>query len=299
MVGFANRDIANRSAFLLDVVRHNRLGENADIEDFHALPFQLGAMSSKRGLLLRGEFAEGEIVDVVRIRGDVVKLFKRFAGSGVAELSDGQGVGVLPGVAGDFASNLGKIGEDAGLIPGEMWEVITDVEVVFAADGAGAVEDFVNTVAKAVDVVGGLLRLLSEKDFTLHVVGRRETGKTEDGLRKIDEGDEAVERLAGLRGREVLIFFGKADHERDFHPGVMEESLVARHSGAVIGVEEDDGVFSKAIIFEFRENAADLLVHRGDTVIVAGDCFTNRFRVRVVGWNRGFVRIVDLSRGEV
>ena len=120
--------------------------------------------------------------------------------------------------------------------------------------------------------------------MALHVGGSLKTGEGEDGGGEVDERDEFVGFAAapGEFGDELVPFFGDSDHEGDLHSGVGEEAFMAGHPGAVIGVEEDDGVFGEAVGFELGEDAADVMVHDGDTVVEAGESFSDQRGVGIV-----------------
>ena len=68
---------------------------------------------------------------------------------------------------------------------------------------------------------------------------------------------------------------------------------MARHAGAVIGVEEDDGVVCEAVFRELVEEGAGLLIHGGDAVVVARQVAADERGVGVVGWEGNFGGIVD------
>jgi len=215
-------------------------------------------------------------------------------GLAVAEAHAGFDGGVV-----DFFADLAEVGENGGLVPAEVGVVVADEEPAAIADGAGAIEDFIDAVAGAVDPVVGFGEI--EEVVALHVGGSLETGEGEDSGGEVDEGDEFVGFVTGFEkfGSEVVPFFGNADHERDLHAGVGEEAFVAGHAGAVVGVEEDDGVFGEAVGFEFGEDAANVLIHDGDAVVEASEPFADERSVGIIRGDADLAGVVDFAWGEL
>ena len=79
---------------------------------------------------------------------------------------------------------------------------------------------------------------------------------------------------------------------------VEQGPFVSWHAGAVVGVEEDDRVFRQSVFVQLPQDFADLLVHRGDTVIEACHGFPDHGRVWIIGRQGGLGRIVYLVRGQ-
>ena len=249
-------------------------------------------------LLFRSQFSEEKIVHVVGIFSYGIELFHRLGRSGIGPLRIGQLIGILLGVGGDVPTYFSKIGKDTGLVPGEVRQKVPDVEVVLAPNGPGKVEHFVDPVAEAINEVFLLRREGAEKDLPLHVIGNGKPEQRESRRRIIHEGHKTIDRLSRLCGGEMLILLGEADHERDFHPRIMQESLVTRHPGTMIGVEKDDRIFGKTVLFELGQQLPYLLIHRGHAIIVTRQRFPNGLGVGVVGRDFDLGRIMDLFSRE-
>ena len=58
---------------------------------------------------------------------------------------------------------------------------------------------------------------------------------------------------------------------------------MAGHTGAVVGVEEDDGVVGEPVFLEFGEDASGVLVHGGDAVVEPRPLAADDRGVGVVG----------------
>jgi len=100
------------------------------------------------------------------------------------------------------------------LHPGELGHVVSDVEIVFVADGAGVFYAFVGASAEG-EVMGGFgFGLVAEEDAALHLLWNGGAGEAEPCFGHVDEADEAVDFLAGCwGGPERFVVFGDADDE--------------------------------------------------------------------------------------
>ena len=292
-------DLAEGTVFIDDEGDHEGLGQHPEIEDLHPLLYEGGTMRVERGLLRFGHFALEQVHEILWIGLHVIKFLDGTGRCDVGLLGFCQAVAVGRGMTEDLLLDRALVRVDARLCPGEVRQVIADVEIVLAADRTGEVEDLVDPVAEAVDVFGFGRGLGTEENLTLHRLGYVESGEREHGRCEIDEGDEAIDRLPGLCGSEVLVFFGEAHHHRHVHPAVVEESFVPGHARAVIGVEKDDRVVGKALLLELLEDRSDLLVEDADTIVETRQFAPHRLGVGIVGRHRDLRWIVDLLGGQL
>ena len=84
----------------------------------------------------------------------------------------------------------------------------------------------------------------------------------------------------------LAIALGKVDDERNSGAGVVKPAFGTRESDAMIGPEEDDGVFGEAVFLELGKKVAGPGVHCGDDFVVALPVFAHGWGVRIV-WRQG------------
>ena len=73
---------------------------------------------------------------------------------------------------------------------------------------------------------------------------------------------------------------------------------MAGHSGAVVGVEEDDGVVGEAIVFQLFEDSSDLFVHGRHVIVEAGHGLADDRGIDVVRWKGSFGGVMNLILAE-
>ena len=91
------------------------------------------------------------------------------------------------------------------------------------------------------------------------------------------------------------MFFGEIDDEGDVQSGVGGPAFAAGHTGAVVGVVEDDGVVGEAGFFDFFEALASVGVGFADFVVVLGPVLADFGGVGVVGGDADVFGFGDLG----
>jgi hypothetical protein len=104
-------------------------------------------------------------------------------------------------------------------------------------------------------------------------------GEVEEGWGDIGVGDECVVREAAFGG------VGCADDEGDVEAGFVDGGFGAGECHAVIGGEEDDGVFVLAGFFECGDECAEGFVGAGDGLVVLCEFAAALDGVREEGWD--------------
>ena len=75
--------------------------------------------------------------------------------------------------------------------------------------------------------------------------------------------------------------------------GVVRPALAARHAGAVVAVEEDDGVVGEAVLLELVEQPPGLAVHGRDVVVILRPVLPHLRRVGMIGGHADLRGVVN------
>ncbi len=90
----------------------------------------------------------------------------------------------------------------------------------------------------------------------------------------------------------MLILLAESDDERDMQARIVQRPFESRYSQAVICIKEDNCIVGQAVRFKLVEQLADLLVHKGYQVVIAGPDFPHKRSIGIVRRQQDFSRIV-------
>ena len=199
----------------------------------------------------------GEVGDLVGVLEGVVEFFGGAGGAEEDVFGDGGegacGVGGAQGDEDGFGVFVG-----VGLEVGTLGVAVADVEEAVGADGAEVFGGFVTAVACGEDFgAGGVV--FGEEVAALDGGGDGQVGGGEGGGGEVDLLDEVV--ADGAFGDA-----GAAHDEGDVGAFVVEELFAAGVGDAVVGHEDDEGVFEQVFFFEAGDDLADVMVGEADGI---------------------------------
>jgi len=229
----------------------------------------------------------GEVVDLVRVYGEVVEFFFWAGAEPVLFLVRGEGASFVGFFELDeFVAVIAVLSLEEGAVS----VVVTEVAEFVGADGADAVDGVVAAVAGANDVGDGFV-VFSEEVLAVEVVWECDVGEGEGGGGDVEGVDEFVTDGACCKGGVVSF-----DDERDVDASFVAELFVAEGLViSVIGEEEDDGVVEFAIGFELLEDGFDAGVDSSGGVVVGGPGFAECRSVGEVGWEGNLAGFKDVA----
>jgi hypothetical protein len=258
-----------------------RFGEVALVFGFGD-PGVEGAAEAGEGFFVLGLGGGGEVGDFVGVGFDVVEFLFGGAVGEEGEGWAGEGAGGFElAEEGDDEEALFLVAIEGGEVG--VGGVVADVAVAGVADGADAGVGFVDAIAGAEGVLAGGIGVGAEEVAAVHAAGAGDVGEGEGGGGDVEDGDDVFVDGAGfdLWGRREV--GGPADDHGDVEAAVVAPVDAAGFEAAVVGEEEDDGVFEEVVFFELVEDAADVDVHEGGGVEVAGPFLADDGVVGVVG----------------
>ncbi len=217
----------------------------------------------------------GEVVDLVRIFGNVVELLGRAPASQPELLHLVELAGAMQPE--QLLHDAGAVAVVDELDVGLLGIIVSDVLVPGVADGADHVVGHVDPIAGSVDVVARRRLVIPQKNAAVHMVRDRHAGQRQHGRSQVDEADEAV-----VRGTRIDLA-RPADDQRCEQARIVEPSFHAGQAVPMVAPEEDDRVLGEAVFFELSKNPTRLLVHPSDVVVVVGDLAPDLGRVGIVG----------------
>ena len=93
-------------------------------------------------------------------------------------------------------------------------------------------------------------------------------------------------------------FFRHANNKRDLQTGIIDPAFASREPATMVSPKPNNRLLGQSVLFELPEQIGDLVVRRGDRIVVIGPIASDERRVRIIRWQDGFVGIVPFRSEE-
>jgi len=127
--------------------------------------------------------------------------------------------------------------------------VVANVMKARAVDGAEADLGFVDAVARGEGVGAGRIGVGAEEDAALHAEGFGDAGHPKGGGGEVEQAEHLGVHAVGFDLARGFYGFGVTDNHRHVQAAVPAPMDAAGVEPAVVGEEDDDGVFAEAVFF--------------------------------------------------